>query len=99
MLNDTTKPGEVLHKGGFDLLTLLHRRDVELHAHLTLWCGNDDEQRCEHFDHGFITRPSSSISNMGSNAAFPFTADSCRAMPWKTPPRMRKRGGVPGPDT
>jgi hypothetical protein len=38
MLNDTTKPGEVLHKGGLDLLTLLHRRDVELHAHLTLWC-------------------------------------------------------------
>jgi hypothetical protein len=59
MLNDTTKPGEVLHKGGLDLLTLLHRRDVELHAHLTLWCSNDDQQRCEHFDHGFITRPSS----------------------------------------
>src|SRR5436190_15961155 len=53
MLNDTTKPGEVPHKGGLDLLTLLHRRDVELHAHLTLWC-NDDQQRCEHFDHGFI---------------------------------------------
>jgi hypothetical protein len=34
MLNDTTKPGEVLNKGGLDLLTLLHRRDVELHAHL-----------------------------------------------------------------
>jgi hypothetical protein len=48
MLNDTTKPGEVLHKGGLDLLTLLHRRDVELHAHLTLWCSNDDQQRCEH---------------------------------------------------
>jgi hypothetical protein len=59
MLNDTTKPGEVLHKGGLDLLTLLHRRVVELHAHLTLWCSNDDQQRCEHFDHGFITRPSS----------------------------------------
>jgi hypothetical protein len=26
MLNDTTKPGEVLHKGGLDLLTLLNRR-------------------------------------------------------------------------
>jgi hypothetical protein len=37
----------------------LHRRDIELHAHLTLWCSNDDQQRCEHFDHGFITRPSS----------------------------------------
>ena len=35
MLNDTTKPAEVLHKGGFDLLTLLHRRDVELQAHVT----------------------------------------------------------------
>jgi hypothetical protein len=58
MLNDTTKPGEVLHKGGLDLLTLLHRRDVELHAHLTLWCSDDDQQRCEHFDHGSITRPS-----------------------------------------
>jgi hypothetical protein len=32
MLNDRTKPGEVLHKSGLDLLTVLNRRDVELHA-------------------------------------------------------------------
>jgi hypothetical protein len=51
MLNDTTKRGEVLQKGGLDLVTLLNRRGVELHAHLTVWCGNDDQQRCEQLDH------------------------------------------------
>jgi hypothetical protein len=96
MLNDTTKPGEVLHKGGLDLLTLLHRRDVELHAHLTLWCSNDDQQRCEHFVVAGFPAP---VRKGEQRSRYANGCDGLVFLRRKENPASRWSGGVPGPCT